>query len=74
MKTYNQALGAVIVQNINQTPASFEIVGEIPTGSVPDCSISTGQCVRIFTGASLLKGADAVIMMEQTSESLKENK
>src|SRR4029434_4107379 len=45
----------------------FRIVGEIRAGMIMEQSISEGECVRIFTGARLPPGADAVIPQEDTN-------
>lgn len=49
-----------------QQPAILEIVEEIPAGSQPQQTIQPGQAARIFTGACLPRGADTVVMQEQT--------
>ena len=42
------------------------IVGEIPAGVWPEFEIGKGQCARIMTGAPLPRGADMVVMVEDT--------
>jgi molybdopterin molybdotransferase len=44
----------------------FRIVGEVRAGDVGEQRIGEGECVRIFTGAPLPPGADAVIPQEET--------
>jgi molybdopterin molybdotransferase len=44
----------------------FRIVGEVRAGDVGEQRIGEGECVRIFTGAPLPPGADAVIPQEDT--------
>lgn len=44
---------------------AYEVVGEIPAGSVPDFHVGSGQAARIFTGAPLPSGTDAVVMQER---------
>jgi molybdopterin molybdotransferase len=44
----------------------FRNDGEVPAGSVPTVSLGKGECVRIFTGAGLPPGANAVIPQEDT--------
>lgn len=46
--------------------AKLRIIGEVAAGSVPQVMIAAGECVRIFTGAPLPEGADAVIPQEET--------
>jgi molybdopterin molybdotransferase len=44
----------------------LRLVEEIAAGTIPRKSISPGECARIFTGAPIPKGADAVVMQEDT--------
>lgn len=48
------------------SPIALEVVGDIPAGSIPNHSISAGQCMRIMTGAMLPDGSDAVVPVEDT--------
>ena len=50
------------------TPNCMEIIEEIKMGDVPKHKIITGKTSRIFTGAMLPKGSNAVIMEEDTEE------
>ena len=45
----------------------LEIIGISQAGAGYDGTIGPGQCVRIFTGAPVPPGADAVIMQEEAS-------
>ncbi|CAD5980043.1 Molybdopterin molybdenumtransferase [Planktothrix tepida] len=47
-------------------PQELEIIEEIPAGYAPQCTIQTGQAARIFTGACLPKGADTIVIQEDT--------
>jgi molybdopterin molybdotransferase len=49
-------------------PAYLEITGNIGMGKAPECRISPGEAIRISTGGMLPKGADAVVMIEHSSE------
>lgn len=49
-------------------PAYLEITGNIDMGKAPERRISPGEAIRISTGGMLPKGADAVVMIEHTSE------
>lgn len=49
-------------------PAYLEICGSIQMGEKPAVSVSTGKTARIATGGMLPDGADAVMMIEHTSE------
>ncbi|QJW96919.1 molybdopterin molybdotransferase MoeA [Frigoriglobus tundricola] len=44
--------------------AELKVVAEIPAGVVPTRSVGAGEACRIFTGAPLPEGADAVVMQE----------
>lgn len=49
-------------------PAELRVVGELPAGTDPTgLSVGPGEAVRIMTGAPMPDGADAVVMVEQTS-------
>lgn len=51
--------------------ASLRVVGEVPAGSSgAGVSVGPGQAARVFTGAVLPAGADAVVMVERTSASV----
>jgi molybdopterin molybdotransferase len=49
------------------TAAILEIIERIYTGQSPTHAITPGQCAEIATGAPLPGGADAVVMVEQTT-------
>ncbi len=49
------------------TPKILEVVGHIGAGSVYHKKIENSQAVRIMTGAPIPDGADAVIMLEDTT-------
>ena len=49
-------------------PAYLEIVGSIAMGETPDISVRAGRAAQIATGGMLPPGADAVVMIEHTSE------
>src|SRR5882672_6223068 len=44
----------------------LECIGELRAGGSFDGPILAGQCVEIMTGASVPRGADAVVMIEHT--------
>ncbi len=46
------------------TPGELRQVGEQPAGRTRHLEIAAGETVRIFTGAPLPEGADAVVMQE----------
>lgn len=51
-----------------ETPVSLTVVGELAAGHEPDRPVSSGEAVRIMTGAVLPEGADTVVRFEETSE------
>src|SRR3546814_128488 len=57
---------AVRAADVASVPVILTRIGEIPAGSRFDRTIGRGECVRIFTGAPLPAGADAVVIQEDT--------
>ena len=57
---------AVRAEDVANVPAALKIVGEVPAGGFHDGTIGTGEAVRIFTGAALPAGADAIVIQEDT--------
>ena len=51
-----------------ERPVRLTIAGEVRMGSAADISLHAGQAIRIPTGGMLPAGADAVVMIEDTSE------
>jgi molybdopterin molybdotransferase len=49
-------------------PVSLKVTGEIFPGEVGDLEVGPGEAIRIMTGAAFPKGADAVLMAEQTTD------
>jgi len=49
--------------------AEFRVCETIPAGSVPGKELKQGECSRIMTGSMLPRGADTVIMVEDTTTS-----
>ena len=49
-----------------RNPRVITVTGQIHAGEAPTKSVSTGECVQIATGAMMPKGADAVVMVEDT--------
>jgi molybdopterin molybdotransferase len=48
------------------SPVRLRIAGRIPAGQVFTGELAAGTCVRLFTGSALPRGADAVVMQEDT--------
>ncbi|MCG3193893.1 MAG: Molybdopterin molybdenumtransferase [Thermoanaerobaculia bacterium] len=59
---------AVRAEETGPTGAVLRIAGEVAAGSPPAAPVSSGTCVRIFTGACLPAGADAAVMLEDVTE------
>ena len=57
---------AVIADDLAATPATLEVVEDIPAGAVPTRPVARGQCARIMTGAPVPRGADTVVRVEDT--------
>ena len=49
------------------TPGRLSIVGESAAGDGYDGALGAGQAVRIFTGAALPQGADAIVIQEDAT-------
>ena len=48
-------------------PAYLELAGEVPMGRSPRVKLQNGEVALAFTGGMLAKGADAVVMVENTN-------
>jgi molybdopterin molybdotransferase len=48
--------------------AELRVVEEVPAGKVPTRALGAGEASRIFTGAPIPDGADAVVMQEHTEK------
>ena len=59
---------ALRAQDTEGAPVTLKLVGEIRAGHPPDVDVVEGACVRIMTGAAVPAGADAIAMVEITSE------
>ena len=47
-------------------PGYLNLMGEVPMGDAPEFEIGAGQCALIHTGGMLPQGSDAVVMLEYT--------
>ena len=52
--------------DLDNVPATLEIIEDIKAGDMPTKTLASGQCARIMTGAPMPLGADAVIRVEDT--------
>ncbi len=63
---------AVITADIQSAtpdnPVKLEVVDHVPAGSVAGVTLKNKQAIRIMTGAPIPKGADAVLMQEDTDQ------
>ena len=60
---------AVIAADVAHTPATLKLSGLSAAGHGFKGRLRRGECVRIFTGAPVPKGADAVVIQENTEAS-----
>jgi len=49
-------------------PVTLKVIGEVLPGDEGDFEVGTGEAVRIMTGGAFPKGADAVLMVELTTD------
>ena len=60
---------AVIAADVATAPAELRLIGLSAAGHGFKGRLKRGDCVRIFTGAPVPKGADAVVIQENTEAS-----
>jgi molybdopterin molybdotransferase len=58
---------AVRSEDLGVIPVTLPIVEEIAAGTIPQHQLGTGEASRIFTGAMMPEGADAVVIQENTT-------
>lgn len=58
---------AVRAADVSTVPARLKVVGTAPAGGAYEEDMHEGEAVRIFTGAPLPRGADAIVIQEDTS-------
>lgn len=58
---------AVRAADVADVPVQLEIIGAAPAGRRFPGEVGPGQAVRIFTGAPMPKGADTIVIQENTS-------
>jgi molybdopterin molybdotransferase len=58
---------ALRTQDLQALPIELEVVERIFAGQAPVHALEAGQCARIMTGATVPRGADAVVRQEDTS-------
>ncbi|RMD60616.1 MAG: molybdopterin molybdenumtransferase MoeA [Alphaproteobacteria bacterium] len=57
---------AVRAADVADPPVRLRVVGHVPAGGVYEGTIGPGQAARIFTGAPVPAGADAIVIQEDT--------
>jgi len=57
---------AVRAEDVATVPASLRIIAEIPAGTGFGGTLGASEAARIFTGAPLPDGADAIVIQEDT--------
>jgi molybdopterin molybdotransferase len=58
---------AVRAQDVQETPVTLPVTEEIAAGAIPRHPLGAGEASRIFTGAMMPGGADAVVIQENTT-------
>ena len=58
---------AVRAHDTGRAPVELTVVGRIIAGSMPSRALRAGETMRIFTGAPLPEGADAVVPQEDVA-------
>jgi len=57
---------AVRAADVGSAPATLAVIGQAPAGMPFEGEVGPGEAVRIFTGGPLPRGADAVVIQENT--------
>ena len=57
---------AVSAADVSSVPVTLKVIGESAAGGAFDGTLGAGQAVRIFTGAMVPDGADAIVIQEDT--------
>ena len=61
---------AVRAQDVANIPTTLRVVDEIAAGGIPNVAVGAGETSRIMTGAPMPSGADAVVMVEDSTEGI----
>lgn len=59
--------GYAVIASTSKKGARLRVIGEQPAGTDRNLRVSNGNTVRIFTGAPMPPGADAVVMQEDVT-------
>ena len=57
---------AVRAADVATLPARLKIIAEVPAGQSFDGTVGDGEATRIYTGAPVPDGADAIVIQENT--------
>src|SRR6185437_2603376 len=57
---------AVRAADVASVPTKLKVIGAVPAGSAYPHPVKAGEAVRIFTGAPVPAGADAIVIQEDT--------
>lgn len=60
---------AVRAEDVRKLPAKLKVIGHAAAGHPFDGHVGAGEAVRIFTGAPVPDGADAIVIQENTAAS-----
>lgn len=60
---------AVRAADVAKVPVTLMVAGAVPAGSAYASRLNAGEAVRIFTGAPVPDGADAIVIQEDTEAS-----
>ncbi|MGN6147279.1 MAG: molybdopterin molybdotransferase MoeA [Rhizomicrobium sp.] len=60
---------AVRAADVANVPVSLRVIGSAPAGHPFDGTVGTGEAVRIFTGGVVPRGADSIVIQENTEAS-----
>ncbi|MGC8828792.1 MAG: gephyrin-like molybdotransferase Glp [Verrucomicrobiia bacterium] len=60
---------ADIINTSTDNPVELKVVATVPAGEFFNGEIGPGECVQVFTGSRIPRGADAVVMVEATQKS-----
>ncbi len=59
---------AVASRDLRDGPTTLRVAGEVAAGAKMSTPLTPGACLRIYTGANLPPGCDAVVPVEVTSQ------
>lgn len=61
---------AVRLEDVRTSGAKLRVIGEAPAGKPFLGEVNSGETVRVFTGSQLPKGADHIVIQENTKRNL----